>query len=159
MRQVSKAARYAVRGEEATRNGYPIAGFDMHDARDQAEIVAQTLGFTPREVSKGWEEYISIQQAVVYYETWRTGLLRQWNHAHETGDVEAQKVFNQEIRDYNKAVPFPEMRIGPTARRQSYETYIRTRRMNEKKLEQRRPFRRLASSIEKVFSDGEEEEQ
>jgi len=155
MRQVSKAARLSVRGEEATRSGYPIAGFDMHDTRDQGEIIGQMLGFTPRDVSKGWEGFIAQQQVVIYYETWKTGLLRKWNYAKETKDKEAVKQANAGIREYNSVVPFPEMKIGGEARIRSFESYLQTRKFNEKKIEQSRPFRRLSSSIEAVFEEGD----
>lgn len=154
MQQISKAARYKIRGEEATRSGYPIAGFDMHDPQDQGEIIAQLFGFPPREVRKGWESFIAQQQAVIYYETWKSSLLRQWNFAREKNDEEAVKEANAEIREYNSVVPFPEMKIGPKTRRKSYESYLNTRKFNARKIEQSKPFRRLSSSIEAVFEEG-----
>ena len=155
MRAVSKAARYAVRGEEATRGGYPIAGFDMHDPQDQGELIAQALGFTPRDVSKGWEGFIAQQQAVVYYETWKSSLLRQWNYAKETKDEEAVKETNAEIREYNSVVPFPEMKIGPDARFRSFQSYMKSRQYTGAKTEQSSTSRRLSSSIQDVFEESE----
>ena len=156
MRQISKAARFKARGEEATRAGYPIAGFDMTDARDQAEIIGQSLGFTPREVSKGWEAFIAKQQAITYYESWKSSLLRQWNYAHENRDQEEVKRTNAEIRKYNRAVPFPEMKIGPETRQRSYNSYLSTRQFNSRRIEQSRRDRRLSSSIQRVFEEAED---
>ncbi len=158
MRNISKAARYADRGEEATRSGYPIADFDMHDPRDRGELVGQMLGFTPRELSKGWEGFIAQQQAVIYYSTWKTSLLVDWNYAKETKDKEAVKSANAAIRQYNKVVPFGEMKIGAETRIKSYESYINKRQFNARKIEQNRSFRRLSSSIEAVFEDEDNED-
>ena len=158
MRQVSKAARMYARGGEETRSGVPIAGFDMHDTKDQGELILQGLGFTPRELSKGWEGFIAQQQAVIYYKTWSSGLLRSWNFARETNDREAEKEANAEIAEYNKIVPFPEMRIGYDTRRQSFETYKTTRKFNALKIEQSTPYRRLSSSIQAVFEEGDSED-
>ena len=158
MRNISKAARYAVRGEEATRSGYPIAGFDMHDTKDQGEIIMQGLGFPAREVAKGWEGFIAQQQSVIYYETWKTGLLRQWNYAQEKRDTEAVKEIDIEIRAYNSQVPFGEMRIGMKTRKASWDSYMRTRQFNEAQIEQSKAFRRLSSSIEEVFEAGDNED-
>lgn len=157
MRQISKAARVYARGKESTRSGTPIAGFDMHDTKDQGELIGQSLGFTPRSISKGWEGFIAQQQAVIYYKTWATGLLRQWNYAKETGDKEAEKETNVEIREYNSIVPFPEMRIGFETRQDSFESYRRTRALNARKIEQSKAYRRLSTSIGAVFEEGDNE--
>jgi len=153
LRQISKAVRIAQRGGEATRAGYPIAGYDMHDPQDQMELIAQSAGFTPRALSRGWEGFIAKQQAVIYYETWKGNLLRQWNYAKEKKDQEAVKAANASIRKYNSQVPFPEMKIGSEARRMSYETYLRTRAFNAKQIEQSKAFRRLSDSIEAVYAE------
>jgi len=153
MQQISKAARFAVRGGEETRAGKVISDFDLHDPRDVAEIVAQSLGFTPRELSRGWEGFIAKQQSIIYYRSWRTGLLLKWNHAKVTGNKEAEKSTNAEIREYNTAVPFGEMRVTSEVRIQSFETYRRARQFTAADVEQSRPFRRLSSSIEAVFEE------
>ena len=155
MRQISKAGRMSVRAGEETRSGYPIAGFNMHDPQDQGELIGQALGFTPREVSVGWEKYIAQQQSILYYKTWKTSVLRQWNYARELNDTEAIKEANADIREYNKVVPYGEMRIGPDARRSSWESYIRTRQFSERQIEQSKAFRRLSSEVEAVFEEGD----
>ena len=157
LRNVSKAARMAVRGEEATRGGVQIAEFDMHDIRDQMAIAAQAAGFTPRRVSKGWEGYIAQQQSVIYYKSWSDNLLRAWNYANELNDQEAVKTANAAIRKYNNQVPFGEMRIGSETRRNSYESYIRNKRLNAAGVEQNKRFRRLSDSTQAVFEDADSE--
>jgi len=49
------------------------------------------------------------------------------------------------------------MKIGGEARIRSFESYLQTRKFNEKKIEQSRPFRRLSDSIEAVFEEGDNE--
>jgi hypothetical protein len=158
MKGASKSARYAVRGEEATRGGHQIAEFDRTDWRDRLTMITQGMGFTPRDVSKGWEKFLAPQQAIIYYQTWQSSVLEQWNYARDTKDRELEKVANSEIRDYNAAVPFPEMKIGPDLRRQSFETYKTRRKFAEAGVEQNKRFRRLSSSIEAVFEDADKED-
>lgn len=156
MRQISKSARYSVRGGEKTRAGAPIGDeFDLQDTRDHAEVIAQALGFTPRDVSRGWEGFIAKQQSVIFYETWKTSLLRQWNYSKYNGLEEAVKEANQEIREYNKVVPFAEMKVGPATRRQSYLSYVSGQKHEQAEIEQRKAFRRLSDSVEAVFAEGD----
>lgn len=155
MRNFSKAARMRARGGEFTRGGNEIATFDETDTRDHAELVAQALGFTPRDVSKGWEGFIATQQSITYYETWKTSILRQWNYAKFNGDEEAVKEANQEIRAYNKAAPFPELKIGPKTRRASYSSYVNSQNLNRAGVEQSKAFRRLSNSTQAVFEDND----
>jgi hypothetical protein len=158
MRQVSKAARIGMRGEEATKAGWPIAALDWHDHKDRMEVVAQGLGFTPREVSKGWEGYIAVQSAVTYYETRKTSLLRDWNYYKMNRDDEGVKETNRKIREYNRMVPDPAMKIGPDARERSFETYVRQHAFNARRIEQSARSYRYASSIQKVYEDAEDNE-
>ncbi len=153
MRSISKAARFRVRGGEFTRGGDPIAEFDLQDTRDHAEVILQGLGFTPRDVSKGWEGFIAKQQSVIFYETWKSSVLRQWNYARFNNLEDAVREANEEIRAYNKMVPFPEMKIGPKTRRSSYKTYVTGQDAAAAGVEQRKAFRRLSSSVEAVFED------
>lgn len=153
LRNISKAARMKVRGEEATRGGNIIAEFDETDTRDHAELVAQALGFTPRDVSKGWEGFIAAQQSITYYETWKTSILRQWNYSKFNGDEEAVKEANQEIKAYNAAAPYPELKIGPATRRNSYKSYVNSQTKNRAGVEQSKAFRRLSNSTQAVFED------
>ena len=155
MRQISKAARYAVRGEEATRGGYPIAELDMQDHQDRLEATLQAMGFTPRSVSKGWEGFIAEQSAVTYYEAWATSLLRDWNYAQENRDEEAKKEANAAIRQYNNQVPYNSMKIGPDKRRQSWESWQANRKFNENRIERNKAFRHLSSEIRKVYEDAD----
>ncbi len=157
MRQISKAARFSQRGNEATRSNTIIAEFDETDPRDNAELLGQALGFTPRDVARGWEGYIAKQQSIIYYESWKTRLLARWNRSKLLRDEEAVKGINAEIRAYNAAVPYPEMKVGFETRRRSYESYLRSRQFNEASVEQRRAFRRLSDSVESVFREAEED--
>jgi hypothetical protein len=122
------------------------------------EIIGQAAGFTPRDVSKGWEGFIAKRQAVIYYQTWRTDLMLNWNYAKDKRDKEGEKKANIAIRRYNRIVPFPEMKIGPETRERSYETYRRTQKLNELGVEQNTFFQRLSSSIEAVFAEADSED-
>lgn len=153
LRSVSKGLRIKANEGEAARNGWPINEYDHYDIKDRLENYAQMFGFTPRETTEGWESYIAQQQSMKFYQTWRTNLLVEWNFAREKNDQEAVKDANKAIRDYNKQVPFPEMKIGAETRISSYENYVKSRRLNEREIEQSKIYRRLRDSVRGAFEN------
>ena len=165
MRNISKAGRERANEGIETRRGYPITKYDHHDWQDVAENYGQMMGFTPTETSLGdkeegslgWEAYIASQQSVIYYKTWRQNVLRHWNFAKEKDDREAVIEAEAAIRGYNRMVPFPEMKIGPETRIKSYENYVRDRRMNERQIDENKPYRRLVDSVRAVFEEPDNE--
>ena len=155
LRSVSKAARYAVRGGEETQSGVGIADFDMHDTREKMELVLQSLGFTPREVSKGWEEFIAVQQTIRYYESWKGMLLSSFNDAYDMKDDEQKKEVRQRIKEYNRQVPFGEMKITSRSLLDSRRSYQRSHVLNERGIDPQRSYRRLRSEVQDVFESEE----
>jgi len=110
-RNASKAYRMMTEGQEASRAGEPIAQFDPDEPRDIAEIVLQGLGFTPRKVSQGWQEYMASKTLIAYYESRRRILQAQLNKSFLQDDRESRADALKAIADFNKNVPYPEFAI------------------------------------------------
>jgi len=110
-RNASKAFRMMTEGQEKSQSGEPIAQFDPDEPRDIAEMVLQGLGFTPRRVSQGWQEYTATKQMIAYYESRRRILQAQLNQSFLQEDREARADALKAIREFNKNVPYPEFAI------------------------------------------------
>lgn len=99
---VSKAYRYASKGEETTSTGAKFVGFNVRDPDDRATIIAQALGFNPTKVTAKWEAVLSVSDDIKFYQSRRLSLLAQLDDAVRTKDVQGIKDINKAIVDYNK---------------------------------------------------------
>jgi hypothetical protein len=153
LRQLSRAGRYAVRGEETSQRGEPIAEFDPTDMQDKFELAAQLIGFTPSKVSRGWEAYIAERELTAYYEAWRRATLRNHNYARLYEDGEAIKATMTAIRDYNKQVPYPEMRLSAETINRSLQEFARQRAEAGKSVPAQRQYIRLSREIRELYEE------
>lgn len=99
---VSKAYRYATKGEETTSNGAKFVGFNVRDPDDRATIIAQALGFNSTKVTSKWEAVLSVADDIKFYQSRRLSLLAQLDDAVRTKDVQGIKDINKAIVEYNK---------------------------------------------------------
>lgn len=150
---VSKALRYAVRGKEETRSGKVIADFEPFDARASMEIAGQALGFTPSRVRAGWEQQMLLGDMSRYYSVQRTKLLKDHNWALYTEDREARADAIEAIREFNAAVPYPEMGISASSIRESARAYITSRAYGEAGIVQEKKLRRLEKQVQEAYPD------
>lgn len=153
LRQLMKAGRYAQEGREETARGQPIAEFDIFNVEDALEVAAQGLGFTPSRVSRGWETYIAEREVTSYYESWRRSLLRQHNYARLMEGSEAGREMLEKIKEYNKQVPYPEMRIGSDTLNRSLQEFARSRAEAGKSIPQQRQYMRLSKEIRELYEE------
>jgi len=150
---VSKAMRYATRGKEETRSGKIIADFEPFDARASMEIAGQALGFTPSRVRAGWEQQMLLGDMSRYYSVQRTKLLKDHNWALYTEDREARADAIEAIREFNAAVPYPEMGISASSIRESARAYITSRAYGEAGIVQEKKLRRLEKQVQEAYPD------
>lgn len=99
---LSKAWRYYSEGEERTNTGATFAQFDPADPDDLATIVAQALGFTPREVSAKWEAVIESREYVQWLQSRRLALMSQFDEVVRRGDKEDRAEMRDRIRQFNR---------------------------------------------------------
>lgn len=153
VKNISKSIQMFENGGVFTQGGEPVATFDPHDLRDQLEMVGQGLGFTPTEVSQGWEKILATKDAILFYKTQSSALLLQHNWAILQEDSEAQKKVFEEILKYNDSVPFPEMGLKPKDIRQSARDYIKKQMVTGAGIEGEKKYRRLSDKIEETYPD------
>lgn len=152
-KNVDKSVRYAVRGQEETARGDPVASFDPYDPKDTMELFGQSLGFTPSEITTGWEKTRAEQEAVRYYRTWMEGILKQHNYAFVQEDREAVADARKRILEYNEQVPYPEMKIGSKTLKSSLGSYVESRAKADAGIESQKRFQRLRQGIEANYRD------
>lgn len=152
MKNASKAVRYSVRGEEATRTGEPIAKFNPSSLEDRLEIMTQALGFMPTKVSEGWEGYIAKQNAIGFYDGWKTELLSAHNRALEEKDAAGKKEALTEILKYNQIVPFPEMGISQAVLSRSWSSYYTSRMKASRNEVLQRQYIRLGEEYQAAYA-------
>ena len=147
------ARELASRGAETTASGEVIADFDPYDPREAMELFGQALGFTPTELSEGWEKKMAERDAVNYYRTLQATVLAQHNYAMMQEDREAITDMREAILEYNSQVPFPEMKLTPKLIRQSAKMFLENQIKAGMGEGADKKYRRLAKSIEEAYPD------
>jgi hypothetical protein len=116
VRNLSKAVRMGVEGQETNASGEVIAKFDPANPREFLELVGQGVGFTPTRLTQGWERNILANNMARYYQVQRSALQQQFNVAVFNEDREAISDVLKAVKEYNATVPFPELGLGKEMR-------------------------------------------
>lgn len=153
MRNLSKAARYAVQQKEQMANGVVVANFTPYDIRNGLEIFGQALGFPITKVNQGWEREFAKADMVNFYKTYQQGIQRQMNIAYMQEDREAIADAREAYQVYNSQVPYPEMKIKPADAREAVRAYIVTQMKAEAGVAGQAKYRRLLKSVSEEYPD------
>lgn len=132
MKNLSKGIRFLEEGRERTRTGATVLEFDASDPDQLAEIVGQSLGFTPTRMSRFWDRKRMEQEAIAFWAIRRGMLLRQWDQAIVSKDRKIIATQLAAIKRYNNEVATPlGLRITSRQLRQSQRERARQRRLFE----------------------------
>lgn len=104
LKQLSRAYRYGVEGEERSRDGATLVEYDATDPTQFAEVMGVALGYTPTRQSRMWDREIAAKEAVAFIDVRRQMLLRQYDWALRSGEVEERKEATDAIADFNKSL-------------------------------------------------------
>ena len=141
LRNVLRAGRWALRGEETDSRLHTIATFDP--SQDWGLVAGQALGFSPTEVNQKQERKFETNDAIFFYNGWRRALLANYWKAFKF--QENKKPAMDAIKQYNQQVPFPEMKISPTDLMRSIKTRAKESGYQEAGVLQEKRYRRLYS--------------
>lgn len=108
-RNISKASRYYVRGEETTRGGAQFLLYDGSDPYHVPEIIAQALGFTGTRLSQKRELYGEQMATSLYWTQRRQLLMERYAYAVKTEDRRAKREFLLDIREFNASLSRKEL--------------------------------------------------
>lgn len=151
---VSKAMRRAYRGFENTQSGERIAGFDVNDPKQSAELIGTALGFNPARISQRWDRKMQEEEAIRFWQTRQGILMDQLFQAKMVvKDREGTADVMSAIKRYNKSVPFPSLRIGGKEMLESLRTQELTRRKKELGVGGGRRYVPLRRSIQQLHPE------
>ena len=103
-KHMSKAYRYATRGEETLPDGTVVTHFNRDDSMHRAEIGMQFLGFNTTRVADAKEPHYMTKEILQYYALRRSSLTQMLDYALRSGDSKMYSKTWQEVRKYNKSV-------------------------------------------------------
>lgn len=152
-RNVMKAARLAMSGQESTASGDVIAKFDPQDQRDQLELLGQALGFSPSKMTLGWERELAARDMIQYYKVQQAALLKQIAWAFLQDDRESKADVMAAIRQYNEQVPQPEMKLGSKTIKTSLQNSLKNKAIAGAGYASEKKYRRLQQEVEESYPD------
>jgi hypothetical protein len=127
--------------------GAKVVPFDLTDTKTMAEILAQSLGFTPTRIAQYKERTGAELDAANYWKMRRNILLNNLWDAFQTKDKDGIKHVIARIQLFNRAAPDP----GLALRSQSIISSIRNKAQSKVRMEQDiAPNRTLFGLQEKV---------
>jgi hypothetical protein len=153
MKNVVKAARFYTEGRERTNSGATVLNFDASDPEQLAEIVAQGLGFTPTRLARKWDRERMQLETMVFWQTRRTMLLRQYDHAVTIRSREAGKDVIAQIKRFNNEVPHRALGITGKELSDSRKARERGRVMKERGFAPQRSFVPMGKEIDRLFPE------
>jgi len=103
-KHMSKAYRYATRGEETLPDGTVVTHFNRDDSMHRAEIAMQFLGFNTTRVADAKAPHYMTKEILQYYSLRRSSLTQMLDYALRSGDSKMYANTWQEVRKYNKSV-------------------------------------------------------
>ena len=136
MKNVSKAIRLHSREQETLRGGIPFVEFDPSNPDEMAEIVAQSLGFTPSRLSAKYELRASQEEARRYWLTRRATIMQIYGYAATTKNREGIADAKKAVRVFNNSVPDARLRI----RQKDITKSLKQRRHRKQQIEAGRPI-------------------
>lgn len=140
-RNVSRAARWSVRGKEEDSTGKTVAYFNPE--LDWPIILGQAGGFAPRELNERNQRLWETRDAIEFYRAYQSSVMNKiWDitRSEETG--KSTKIAEL-MKEYNAIVPYPEMRLGGPAVVQAMRDRMRNSAYNEAGSIQEKKYRRL----------------
>ena len=153
LRNAVRGMRFGARGYESNRAGAKIVTFDTADPEQMAEVIAQTLGFTPARLSQTWEMIRFQQETEKFYQVRRAEILGQADLAFRMKNREGMADVRQAVKTFNSEVPFPEMRISGPEIGRSLKTRYRGRVLTEHGIAPERRHIRLRRSTGELFPE------
>ncbi len=150
LRNVTKAYGYATEGA-LRQDRSLLVPYDVNDPMHMAEIIGQSLGFMPTQISKKKALEWAQTEHGRYYEARKRILIAQFDEAIRTGDREAVQDMRKAVLAYNKQVPDRALTISGDDLEKSIHQRARNRAIRGKGLPTNRRNTRYYRNIEERF--------
>lgn len=99
-----------------------VVEYDRNNPEHWAELGALALGFNTQRRQRAWEEIIMLNEIGGYWTARTTKPRRDFYEAIRTGDPEDLVAAAEQIREFNRVVPYPELRIDMDSLSQGFGT-------------------------------------
>jgi hypothetical protein len=153
IRSIMRGIRFAREGEEVTGSGATLHQFDTENPKEVAEILMQVAGFAPRAVTKAQTIRAQSKEVEIFYRVRRGELLGVLDFGFRVGDRDAIKAGLDGITQYNRDVPYGELRISREDIRQSRRARTRSRVLAERGVPNSPRYFRVTQETAKAFGD------
>lgn len=150
-RNISRAARWATRGQETDSTGKTIAYFDPK--LDWPLLVGQAAGFAPSKINERNERLWETRDAIEFYRSYQQTVMRKMYDVIRSEDRDKGRQIAEMQQAYNAIVPYPEMKITGQMIHDSIKKRMKDFQYNEAGTIQERKYRRLYT--ERVDTLGE----
>ena len=134
-RHMSKAYRYASRGEETLPDGTVITRFNLDDSMQKAEIAMQFLGFNSTRVAEAKVPVYMTKEIIQYYMLRKQSLMELLDYSKRNGDSKMYRETWGAVKKYNgelRRLGLGALGIRPSVVRKNLKDRIKNRRMQEK---------------------------
>lgn len=156
LRNVTKAIRIGVEGEERGRDLGQVVPFDPFEIGEFLELAAQAGGFTPTRLSREYDRRAMLREAGNYLLARRALIFRQFDYATEMRDAEAVRDVRAAARRFNRDAPRG-LRITGGDLVKSRRGRRRRRRLVERGLPAQRQLHGLGREVNELFPEVESE--
>ena len=153
LKNINRAARYLAEGRERSRTGATVLEYDLSDPDHMAEIFGQALGFTPARSTQMYSFLNAKRETEMYWGTQRRILLTRFDQSYVLNDPAMRKDVMQDIRAFNKRVPFPSIAVTGRDIAKSRKLRIQGRRKEELGLAKTRRFAPLVEQVESLYPE------
>lgn len=154
LKNLSKASRLAVRGEETSRGGATFLPYDGENPYEAGELVAQAMGFTATRLSQKRELYGEQMSTSLYWTERRQLLMERYAYAVKTRDRETMRSTMEDIKEFNSSLTKPSLkpyRLNRATLKKSLNTKMRTLEKRERGLPTTDKDRLIYSELEAIY--------
>jgi hypothetical protein len=147
-RNVIRGAKWLATGEERDAAGNLVAELAtlpeiLNGEGSASQALAQMAGFAPSDINIKRQMGFDAYDKVRFYQGWRGNLLDKFFRSVRDKDPEARKEAVAAIRQFNKQVPLPEMKLSGETLRRSVMQRMKSSKMAERGLHRDKTYRRL----------------
>ena len=149
-RDLARGARWIDEGQERTRSGARLIGFDTSEPLQVSEALARAAGFNPTVVSQRWSRIIAQREVELFWTNRRSLLMRQFFHASVVGDKESRQDAIDAIKAFNKTLPYKSLRITKETLQRSFKNRMRNKKLQEQGIARQKAVRPIYEDVQQL---------
>lgn len=154
LRSPVKAYRMLEEEGVTTRSGAKLADFDVRRPEDAASLILQIGGFRSTKEARAFERLFATKETVAFYAERKEALMHDYAYVVRSGNTQARKEAIDEIKQYNREVPFKGLGISTKDLRQSLKGKARSKALLERGIISKRSVQ-ITREIEAAYPDEE----